>query len=541
MTLKSWLPRCLALMLAVYCGIQAWAGFNLYRGERLYQSGHFESALRFLNRGAVWDRGSPDVRMFQGLSHWKLWKKMRQPEDLQTAQDLFRRVTQLVPLWGRAWFYRALSEKTALNRNKISTEEDKEAVKAMFEKARLLEPGSPWMAVQNALETLGGPATLSETERKILLKRLRWALTRHYPDQASPYLRQVYGRLWELGLGKEVTRVTPKEAPSYGQLVQFFKDMKQWDAYAESEAKLGYYRQESYQNFCDLADAWLQAGKKTRAAEAYRLAIPYQPEAYRAKAGLLASQARVRRQQKSGLESALLCDEEELGFYWERLQETAAGMENAFVRGLLAFRLANYRLAAEELGKNVLPDHKGRRRFLAQSYLEMGQMDGAGKLLMPLLNEKAPDLRELLLLERFMDHWDKAMQSRYTHKVEETASRRITAARWASQTSSDPRRLEFHALTGVPVNLKPGRVRIRILLKVKPGPDGEPALVRLRLWDDEREHFVGMAVVSASAWRPITWDTETTGGWRWLQLELENGAKAGTVLELGPVHLEYLE
>ncbi|MBP9865801.1 MAG: hypothetical protein KBC91_05300, partial [Candidatus Omnitrophica bacterium] len=346
--------RAVAIVLSGSCLCLAAGGVFQSLADIHFKQGDYAKAAHLSRQSLRYNLGHFDSLMLLGLSDWKQWLQTKDAKALVRASKNFKTLTRVHAGDAKGWFYKALSEKNVLQLHGTLTESERYRINQEFNRAQALEPYSPWMAVFTALEILENtPAERRVKQEGPLLKRIRWALRQHYSDQASPYLEDVYSRLLTMGYASKVLQqVTPKEARSYFQLLQFYKSNRDYDLYSQVEIRYETMKNKFYSRLCEQADGWLEQGDLRRAEAAYRFAQIQRPWAARAQAGLFASEAKLSIGSPDVLkavEALLIQEEEDLSFYWAYLASAVKDSRSLFLEGLFDFRQGQYSQAVQAL------------------------------------------------------------------------------------------------------------------------------------------------------------------------------------------------
>lgn len=541
--MKTFLLRLFFVSLTLYNGLLAWAGLEAARGKVLLDSKNYAGAIQAFEGALKTDPFHPETLFRTGVSYWERWLNERKAQDLETARFYFDKTLRFHPQYAKARYYAALSEKQVLQQQGKWTGEDRERNRAAFRTARHLEPYSPWMVIHSLLEIYGNAEALTEREKKDIVRQMRTALSWHYRHQTSPYLLPVYERWWmEFGDPQLLRRVTPKESLSYFRFLEFLKSKKAWSAYASVYPAYARLNRRFYREIADEADVWLGRNSLERAGAAYAFARRQRPFAARAEAGLLASgTGALTEEEKTRLKRVLIQDEENIGFYLDGIAARMNGyfQEDPYVRGLLAWRQGKVSQAVSLLEK-APADLTERRRLLAQAYLEQGSRDKAAEILQAVLSEPRADMRELFLLQRLADIEHVGPADEIHAAISTARTRRLEDSDWRFHSGEKASFLSPGEYAGTEVNLQPGRVRLKIWFKTEENAQG---LVRLSLWEKDRRQYESPSAVSVSGGLSV-WNFETTGGWRWLQIEFpseNNEPGRALFLRLGPGRLDYPE
>ncbi len=542
---KNVLRGVAVLLFGLSC-TQGFCELWLGRASRLAAQEKIDAALVLMNQTA-WARSwLPEWHRLRGELLRKQFEVIRSPAMIESAAEEFKAVSQMAPRSSKAWLYRALTEIQRGSLKNTVTGIDWDAVKKMMEQAVTLEPGSAWIQFQAATALLAHSEQLSKNEQDQQVGQLRQSLNLHYPFQISPYLEPAYDFLWRVYHQPQMlAQVTPFDRASYEKLIRFFETHLLWDSYAQCFQRAVALRNADYNALCGMGDQFLLKSDRIHARKAYDEALRLEPALWRAKAGVLASleEGEHLEQRNGWLSGMLVQDSEKLEFYLKRMDENHFVIPRT-LDGLFAFRRGDGTVAVARLEETRKLSELIRRRFLLRSYLQKGDQQKAASLWRPLLKDDAVDLRDLSLGRSLHDVLTKDEAAALENTILKNTTGHKSAENWWSETAKGSHRLDHKTLTGMALNLKPGRVRITVLMKgVLDGSHTAP-VVLARLWEDSAMTFLTPAAAAVGAqWQKYSFEVDSVGGWRWFQLEFLNGAEAGhsgPILLLGTVNVESL-
>lgn len=526
-------------------------GFFQARSDDHYQSENYARAVLFAKQSLVYDPNNARSLYLLGLSSWKEWLQTQNDEALVQADRSFSRLIEVHPQFAKGWFYKALSEKQRRVGQRELTSQDRFNFNLKLEKAQALEPHSPWMTIFTALEMLDVYAKEDLTDqKKLILQRIRKALGQHYRYQSSPYLEAVFRRLDRMGYDEDVLqRVTPREAPSYFRLIEYYKLTHDYQAYSKVEPQFALLRRRLNDRLCDQADGWLEDGNRERAEAAYQDALARWPMNARALAGQMSAGSLSMEsdlpEALKRLEFLLIQEEEDLSFYWEYLKPIVLASQSSLIQGVFLFRTGRFTEAVEVFQNAETADRPELlRRFFARALIENNEPKRALELLKPVLKEETPDLRDLHLLARVAVTESPIEEPTIQGKMRAAATLKSANDFWKSKVSDIPSLVAEGSFSGGLINLQPGRVQLSILMKLESGLRSR--LVTLSIWENDAKQFSGTADVS-NGWQKSIFEFETTGGWRWVQVTLEKEvrstreSRASAQLRLGTLQLESAE
>ncbi|OGW72582.1 MAG: hypothetical protein A2Y02_01455 [Omnitrophica bacterium GWA2_52_12] len=426
----SWLRWTVFSLFVVTAG-QAAVEAGLTAAAAQLSQGHYPQALRQLAGLKRMAEFSIRWQQLRAAVLWKQWEVTKQPDILRSAIEAYAVLNQRAPKDATARFYlgKARLQLAALGKTE---EQAWPALKEIFEEAARLEPGNAWLQTQIGIIFFSHPGLISTEESAARTRHLKTALSWHYRFQSSPYLTEVYQTLWPVYQDADVLlALTPEDAKSYEQLLQFLEARRLWPAYARAYTVFTVLRQNAARELCEIGDRYLERRDLRHARYAYEASLEILPAQERAKAGLRAA----------------------------------------------------------------LPE----KRITT-------------------------------------------VETRLNGKLDEVPTRQLPSTAWWSETLKGRNRLDQKALSGVALHLTPGRSRISVVMRAEAGAAQEPALVMARLWNQSEEQSLAPAAVTVGPlWERFTFDGETSGGGRWLQLEFYNGSEksgAGPVLWLGTVRVE---
>ncbi|MFA6601080.1 MAG: hypothetical protein WC352_06425 [Candidatus Omnitrophota bacterium] len=524
--------RVALLLLAAVCLQQSWMGLELSRAEGCFVGNDFSGAVRLLSGSGRFDAlRSPDAIELLGKSAWQEWIRNKDRERLVQAQRAFTQLTLAAPGYGRAWLYLALSQ-SAMDQGEPG---GMEAVRwrrihALLLKAYELERGSAWMQWMTASRLLASPQFLSGREKAEALERMKNAIALHHRYQPPHYLKPALTLLWKKFSDFTLLRkVTPIDAVSYNTLIEWMDGHGLWEyrqsVLRQSEAmNRAFCRQKAGEGL-----GLLRKGRPEEALAAFRNASWICQESSAAQAGILAAEAVMV--QGTGKEEKILRqileeeEEPEVADFFPFLERAVIKSGEPYLQGLLAYRRGDFAVARQYFEKTApAGNYPFLRRYGAEADWKSGNPDAAISALEPALEEESPDLRELLLLAE----WESPVRAKAQALVQKTMTRASDDAWWAwgagfhevSFTLARPGRI------GRRVQLLPGEVTFRIRMRGRKGVRKDYPYLAARLSDGRKERRIGTVYADSEDWKDYGFTVRTSGGPRWLDLELMNGDAA---------------
>lgn len=506
--------RVLSFILVLLAGQKAWAGVFSYAAERASLRNDFSLAANRSEKALRIDPGSPSLQFLHGKN---LYEKSRRKQDLILADqsaNIFERLTQKHPEYARAWIYRGLLSK------------DHEAGKFFFREGLKREPSSAWILYITSARLLSGSGNLTVKEKEDALGNLKLSLNHHYPNQASPYLMSALKILWRNSREfKDLVLITPKDYFSYKILMKFIEEKNLW-GYSEQVTEDFFKLREQQYSACCVKARQLLAGNEFRESfNLFQKCYWVRPEISEARIGMLIAgtgPARLLYDPKQGErwleemlgDDSLVLPAQEL----ELLGPAVNKLRNPFIYGLWAYRSGKWQESLQSF-ENEAETQIKTRRWRAQSYEKIGRTAEAVEILRPVLKEKTPDLRELILLKRLDSDNQKIIESKM----------QFIQAGYANYTLSPLK----DGKSSIWINLMPGQAQLKVVMK-SVSEKNVFAYVRLGLWEGRKFTEIGKAYVSSSDWKLYSFNFSTSGGGRLLSVEQVN---KGPQLELGPLKL----
>jgi len=549
--------RIFAVILCALSVQQAWAGIWLYRGERLFKDRKFEPAVYATEKVPGMSRG-PLGDSILGQSALYLGIESEKDPWYERALVPFERLTTTTPSYSRGWLYLALtriqlqsSEEGMMNRDAW------EDLKPLLLRAIRLEPGSGWVAFHAGRSMLLHEPFLSSAEKQTAMSLLEKSVRIHFPnpeypfiDQPAPLLEAVLNFLWErYGEFPLLKSITPVDRASIQLLLKFMREQGLWDYYEDIYAVFLSLRAAERHALHQKGESLLGGGRFREAFEIFRKA--YWLSGFsdpKPQAGILIAEEAMGRLRegvhpvfhedyRSVLKRILEVEESMTPRLMEWLRRVVEGTRDDYLLGLRAHRMGDYDQVIEYLSR-IEDESPLRRRLLAGALWEIGYQEKALKLLKPAATENHPDLRDLLLLQA----WGRLNQEGIENKI-----LTLTHKKYASTDWWDPQ-LEGHHLDRkgrltLTLNLLPGTSEIHLFMRGVESPaTGQDGFVRISF---NGKPLRG-AYVNHQGWKAYPLSVMTTGGKRWLQVELINGKDdsdqmPGAVVELGPVKVRYPE
>ena len=255
-------------------------------------------------------------------------------------------------------------------------------------------------------------------------------------------------------------------------------------------------------------------------------------EAARAKAGLFIAQYRLgkplteveallKQSTKDALVMILENEDQEDDTLLRYLGGVVRETKDPYLQGLYAFRVGKYQ-EAHQWFQQLPVSHARSRRFRAQVLKHLGQDSEALKLLETVLIEKFPDARELILLQELQPQ----EEARIQRKMQGLEKLNRETKRWWSDSFEAPF-LEGKGQMMRGINLLPGKTRLQVFARAMSSSGN--ALIKVAL----NGKPIGAMVLHGDRWTPLSLEVNTTGGIRWLQVELDPNSRSR--VELGPV------
>lgn len=514
-TIPRFALRGLCLVLILCSGQKAWAGIHAYSAGRALAAKNYEKAADEARKSLKINAENPGLQFTLGKSLYEKGTQSGDTSNLLEAENIFKRLTGEHPEYARPWIYLGL----------IS--EDFQETKRNFSEGLKREPGSAWNLYKTSVRLLSRPELLTENEKKEARESLKRSFSLHYKDQVSPYLARSARELWRSARDFEsILYAVPEDFLSYRTLLNTVES-----------SQIGAYRDRVYDKFlklstaeydakCQEAETLLAVGQTSESFKLFRDAYWLRQELNRAKIGMLEAGGSYKKPiygQEEGekwMKEILL--DENAGISKDRLEMISGSVKNsqdAFVKGMLDYRLGNWAEAIRYFSEESVSKAKARR-WKADAYNRSGEKDKAVELLTPVLSEQNPDLRELLLLKRI----DRGNAVKIEEKIKEVISLQSSYAFGSFENNKSE----------LWVNLMPGKTELRVLMKLGAGQK-EPVYVKLQVWDGEKTAFAGGAYVSSSNWKIYSFHFSGSGGGRLLTLQ---PASSGSRLELGALKIK---
>ena len=525
---------------------KSWAGWELYQGSLAFKDKKFVAASGALSNALKQDSANPALLDLWVRNAWHLGVESKDKAGFETAAIFSEQLNQQMPYFGRAWLYRALS-RIYLKRlsGEKNNPEDWEEIKGWIEKAYKAEQGSPWMAFMTAKWLLSETAFLSPEEKQQALDRMKKSLSLHYTNQVSPYLEPALSFLWKQFSDFDVLKyVTPSNVFSYQRLLGLMEQKNLWEGRDEIWTAISKWSEPAYVQQCEKAESFLKRGQYEYALFEFHVATWMNNSFVRAKAGILASQKNLDGLEENTafeLKQILEDEEEDLSALLDFLGPVAALTEDPYLQGLFYFRKGDFKSALLRLEKAEDElKHKLQLRYLAISYRRLGEKEKAVNLLKKTLDGKDPDSRDLLLFKK----WNTPYRHLLAQKIKSLLTQGHPRTAWWGEEFENPVLLKRKGNVGVPVQLKPGPGTLYIQMRAFPDPAGVYPYIRVRLWDQDRPYLIAESYRKHRTWEKAAFPIKTTGGKRWLQVELFNGAEPssvqrGPILELGAMEIQY--
>lgn len=532
------------VMRLVLCGLiscslqKTVSGFAFYQAVRFERQDKTEQAIRaFEKANALSFQRNPSV-LYEG-GKVLLEAPFNKAQNLKKAESYFSKMTFLSPYFGKAWLYLAWAKwkKVKQDGRELTRMEQKE-ISSYLEKAHQFEPGNSWLNFMAAKILLSQEAVTKKQELWAS-QLLRNAVKPPSSNQPSPYLESSLDLLWEkYKQTRYLKDLTPKEAFSYGVLSRFFEQNHLWKERAEIEGSAASLRSMNYQEHCIRGEKLLQEGFSQRAYDEFQTAYWLNNTHPWARAGMIASKDwpnHLPETKNEQLKKILEDEESNQGSILFYLEKSVRQTADPYLKGLFASRVKDYSSAVDELQQVDLSRYPYAKRHLAKAYWELNLKRKARSVLNASVQEKSPDLRELYILK----DWGIPNEEDVDAKIEMVFTRKVSQDQWFLENSRSSI-LNQKENRGAYLNLKPGNCVLRVMMKSAPDFSGNNAYVRFRLWNGSAYRSVGEFYINQEDWGAYQLLISTSGGWRFLQAELVNGATAtsrakGPVLELGAI------
>ncbi len=539
--------RGITFFLCLLCLQKAWISFELYRAEERFARKDFSGAVRLLSLASAWDPNHPGINYLLGKSTWLKGVSTGDPAWFRKSEEAFRKFREEVPDSGRGMVYQALCLKVLERQSPEGmTPVVWGRIKTLLEEAYRRESGSPWMAYMVGKNLLTESQFLTLEEKHRALDMIRQSLASRYPGQISLYLKPALPFIWNRFHDPNLLRsITPPDNLSYYQLIQFLDQNGLWAYRQEPYALFRVLNQKTYLRQCEAATESFRRGDYERARNEFQQAVWTDSVFQRARLGVIVSRLAMGEFpeiDEKQLQNFLEEEEEFLGDLIADLEPLVHRTNQPYLEGLWAYRMNHDDFAISLFEKAAqISSHKFLRRYLANAYRRFGQRDRAEDMLRPALDEPSPDLRELFLLKE----WNTADKEKINKKIDDVATRKVSADDWVGPDLTAENRLEDGGYAGTAVQLKPGRATLKISAKSKPDARGQHGYILLRLYDGDREYFVGSAYVYHRGFKEYSFELNTAGGARWVLVNLMNGGEAGgsepllPSVELGEMTVEH--
>lgn len=528
------------LALSFVCFSKARADVPFYLGDKAFKQKNWDRALPLFREALRRDFRDPQTLSRLGQAAYEEGMDKNRLSLLEESESVLARVTVDAPYDAKAWLYLALVKLEKVRREGALNREHWAEIQALLEKAQGAEPGNSWIAYIGGKTILTQEAFLSADGKKRALDWIRKSASLHNPYQASPYLDPAIAFLWERFSDFTLLKmITPLDLFSYARLAAFVESKELWEYRDEINPFYLKLNEALYEDYADLADKFLKKKDYKHAYVYYDKAVGVNNVRVHAKAGLLVTQ------EKLGLLPAdwkktlreVLEEEQDPSGNSEALAPLVEKSQDAYLRGLHAYRSGDYMETRKVLEK-ADGQYKFRRRYLADAAWKTGDKAKALAIARGVLEEKDPDLRELLAYES----WDSPLREEMSEKITKTATVEQLGENWQGAGFRASSVLDRRGRMRVYVNLKPGPVVFHIQMKSKPGEDGQGAYAALHVWDADKVYHLRSLYFASKELQTVDFPFETKGGSRALEMELMNGASVpgtGPVLELGTVKIEY--
>ncbi len=195
-----------------------------------------------------------------------------------------------------------------------------------------------------------------------------------------------------------------------------------------------------------------------------------------------------------------------------------AETSDEYLQGLYRFRKGDFLEAKEKL--SAAKEGKFRRRYLASAYKQLNDPERAKEILMPVMTEKTPDLRDLYLLKEVSGNKTAEIDAKLT----QSATSLLSPAVWYGKNMR-PGVFDRKGRQGVVLNLKPGGVRVHVRLRRVGAESGYFAFRLQGKW-------IGEALIDSSEGNDVLLELDTTGGKIWFEAEMISGESKAEVLSL---------
>lgn len=545
------LVRILAFILLLFCLQKAWAGIWIYRAEGAFSRGNFTRAQEFVNRLEAFDPANPYPLYLSGKNIWNAKDKIRDPKIFCETKKRLEKMTYLVPNYGRGWLYLGLN---TLECEKASsdglTAQAWNQIVAELKKAHAKEPASGWIAYTVGSSMLSQSSFLSAAEKQEAVSLIRRSLSIRYENQDSPYLTSALETLWNQFHDFHILMdIIPEDAFSYDRLIKFVEKKQLWKDYVALYAQFHDMRQKTYRGLCEKADNFLERGDHQAAYSNFQRAFWLDPYLMRARAGMLVSRNHSKKftaKETEWLQTILGQEEQDVSSYLPFLKDIfdqrEAEEEDSYLHALYFLRTKNFDEALLEFKKVPASQAFSHlRRFLAQTYMGVGDPEQAILELEPSLQDPIPDLRELYILKDVLPKMD-AKRAIVEDKIKTAATSKLSDAAWWSIRKN-------HALNwltpavrlGLTLNLRPGNVVIRVNFQRPSSISPKLACVAVELWEGNAGFPQDPFCLESPSVTDKTFEFTTSGGKRWLDVHFLNPSSPDDSLEvlLGRVEVEY--
>ena len=457
-----------ALVLFFFCIQKAWAGLSFYQGERAFKAQHYEQALFYFQKAVKQDPSNPRLIYDLGQAEWRRALSTKNERGFERASLHFRKLTRLLPFYGRGWLYLGLSElaRERLSEDGVQPSEWRE-IKDLFIQARQKEPGSLWISYHVGESYLSQWGLLTEAERKMAFDQMRRAMAPRpqgpsspFLDKPSTFLRQGLPFLWkQFGDFDLLRSMVPRDSSSYRYFLDFLSERNLWNYREIIEPDYFGIQKTAYERECQRGEEALSRKEFKRAFWAFRKAFWMRSWSYpKAKAGILVAQMAMGK----------------------------------LPEGLHPLWKEDY--------------HKTLRSILTD------EDDPVGEFLLRKLGpvvQKAGDKELMALYRRRLEGLPPGPE-----KISSPPKLKYAAKAWWGRGRS--------TLT---LDLPPGKVRIHIFVKLDSSSAGRPAYLTLFL---NNKPLKGV-YVARSYWREVVLETQTAGGRRWLQAAPAPAVELGPV------------
>lgn len=527
------LIRTVSLGIFIACLFSIWAGGWSYAGYLQHQAGQYEEAYRAYQRAEKYNAYNAQLFYQAARNAWDRAEKKDDLTSLEYVRNQFKRMTEMVPPYAAGWLYLGLAELRINRLQNTLTREEAGRILQKFEKAYRLEPHSAWMAYMTGMQMIElQNAGFSGVDAQEALKRIKQSVQTRYPYQKSYYLDPALERIWDVtGDFHLLEQIVPEDAFSLYAMVQFLERRGLWRKHSETYTRYLNARKDLYTHLCHKGLGFLKNKEYDAALASFKTAFEVDPAAALAKAGILSLQEKYStltpEQLHQWLAFVLLQEEEDLSDLWPYLKVLTERSGDYFLTGLWFFRNGDYREALRyfkgtgDLHSEIL------LRYQAQSSISLGENLQAAEILRPLQQTESVDIRILGLLKE-AGVLEKGFEMR------RAATKHVGRTTWKKEG----------VFSGAAVNLKPGKARLYLALKKHTDSPGRDGYAMIRLWDHDQEQWIGSSAVTSPEWQPCTFEIETSGGWRWLQIEdyhsqPETPGSRTAGIEIGSAVIEY--